>query len=146
MQKDVGGYFTVEAALVMPIVLYVIFMILYLLFFQYNRCLLELDMGIFALRGSLAQAETNEDRAELLRKQAMELDEENYIGWQCGKIQWKLEKGTLQVEQQGALEFPFTEELWSVEVNYENHILSPVSFLRYYRKWVGGHDDTNRIY
>lgn len=138
MQKETEAYFTVEAAMVMPIVLYVIIMILYLLFFQYNRCLLELDMGVFALRGSLAQAETDEDRAVLLRKQTTEVNKEKYIAWQFGEIQWKLEKGTLQVEQQGALEFPFTNELWSTEVNYENHILSPVSFLRYCRKLVGG--------
>lgn len=143
MRKEVAGYFTVEAAMVMPIVLYVIFVILYLLCFQYNRCLMEIDMGVFALRGRVMQAQTNEDRAELLRKQAEECREEQYIGWRCGRVQWKLEKGTLWVERKGKLEFPFTRELWSAEVNYENHILSPVSVLRYYRKLVGGKDDTN---
>jgi len=143
VRKKVAGYFTVEAALIMPIVLSVIFVMMYLLFFQYNRCLMEMEMGIFALRGSLMQAETNEDRVELLGKLAMEEREEQYIGWNCGKLRWKLEKGTLKVEREGNQEFPFAKELWSADVNYENHILSPVSVLRYYRKLVGGKDDTN---
>ena len=38
--KAVKGYFTIEAALILPFVTGVILVILYLLFFQYNRCLL----------------------------------------------------------------------------------------------------------
>lgn len=146
MRKEAAGYFTVEAAMVMPVVLYLVFMIMYLMFFQYNRCLMELDVGIFAMRGTLLQVGSNEDRAQQLRKQALELEEESYMGWRCQEIQWKMKNGILQVEQQGNLVFPFTKESWDAEVSYENHILSPVSFLRYYRKLVGGKDDTDGIY
>ena len=135
MRKEADGYFTVEAAMVMPLVFGVILMVLYLLFFQYNRCVLELELGVFALRGSLLETESNEDRAEKLQQQAMEQNEERYIAWECGDIQWKLERGTLQAEQQGVLLFPFAKERWNARGSYRNQIISPVSFLRYYRKW-----------
>ena len=44
-RKNYKAYFTVEAAVLYPIVLGVIVLMTYLLFFQYDRCLLEQDMG-----------------------------------------------------------------------------------------------------
>ena len=137
MRREAEGYFTVEAAMVMPMVLYVIMMLIYLLFFQYNRCLLELEVGTLAVRGSMVRVKNNEDRAEWLRKQDVKRDEEKYIAWQCGETQWRLERGKLWVQQQGTLKIPFAEEVWSVNVNYENHVSDPVSVLRYYRKMGG---------
>ena len=49
-RKNYKAYFTVEAAVLYPIVLGVIVLMTYLLFFQYDRCLLEQDMGRAAVR------------------------------------------------------------------------------------------------
>ncbi len=138
MRRYEDAYFTVEAAMVMPTVLCMIFLIIYMLFFQYNRCLLELDLGILALRGCVMQAENNEDRVEQLRKQMCERNEEMYIGWQCSDIKIRIEKGVLRMEQQATSEIPIALDFPSANATYENHILSPVSFLRYYHKLVGG--------
>ena len=133
-----NAYFTVEAAMVRPVVLYVIFLVITLLFFQYNRCLLELDLGVLALRGSSMQTENNEDRVEQLQRQGNRQEEELYIGWKCSDIKIEIEKGVLRVEQQATSEFLFAKRFSDVSAAYENHIVSPVSFLRYYRKLVGG--------
>ena len=47
--KKAGAYLTVEAALILPMVLGVIILVIYLLFFQYDRCLMEQNVGKLAL-------------------------------------------------------------------------------------------------
>ena len=54
--KGKNAYFTVEAALVFSITISVILFVVYLLLFQYDRCLLEQDMGAMALWGSRVEA------------------------------------------------------------------------------------------
>ena len=72
----VRGYFTVEAALVMPVVLLGIALVMYLLIFQYDRCLLEQDTGVLALRGSAIQVEDSRERIRWLEQQAVQQDEQ----------------------------------------------------------------------
>lgn len=143
MQKGMGGYFTVEAAMVLPMVLGVIVLIVYLLFFQYDRCLQEQDMGILALRGSVLQTENQEERASRMRIQVEQVNKEKYIAWEYGTIEWKLEKGTVNVKQNSYVKFPFGgrnygSHTWTSTVAYRNQILSPVSFVRNSRKLIGG--------
>ena len=130
--------------MVFPMVLLTIVLIIYLLFFQYNRCLTEQDIGILALRGAILQAEDNEDRMQQLKEQAAGLYSEKYIAWDSGEIPVRLEKGKIYVEQSGQIKFPFRggifegNQVWTVTAAYENRIISPVFFIRSYRKISGG--------
>lgn len=136
MRKKAGGYFTVEAAMVMPIVLGTIVFIIYLLFFQYNRCLMEQDIGMLAMRGAVLQAENNQERIDKLREHADNLYDEKYIVWESGEIQLKVEKGKLKVEQSGTC-IGLSDNLGKADASYENYVLSPISFIRTYRKLMG---------
>lgn len=144
MKREIEGYFTVEAAMVLPMVLLTIVLIIYLLFFQYNRCLMEQDIGILALRGAALQAGDNEDRMQQLKEEAAGLYSEKYIAWDGGEIVLRLEKGKIYAERSGQINFPFRggfleeNQIWTMAVTYENHIISPVSFIRSYRKISGG--------
>lgn len=143
MRKSAEGYFTVEAAMVLPLVLGIITLVIYLLFFQYNRCLQEQDIGILALRGRILQTENNEERMQQLGEQANHMYREKYIAWEYGTIAWKLEKGTVNVTQSSHVKFPFggrnnVIETWETTADYSNQILSPVSFIRNCRKVTGG--------
>ena len=51
--KKAEGYFTVEASLVMPLVIFLIGFIFYLTFYLYNRCAIAQDTYVLAFRGSL---------------------------------------------------------------------------------------------
>lgn len=55
MKKQENAYFTVEAAMVMPIVLFAIGMVIYLGFFQYSRCLAEQEEGLLQIQDNAAQ-------------------------------------------------------------------------------------------
>lgn len=144
MKRKIGGYFTVEAVLVLPIAIMIIVMVIYLMIFQYNRCLMEHDMGILALRGTALQAEDAQERIEKLRVQADLLYKEKYVAWDMGDISLKWEKGTVCVECEGQLQFPFSggvngsDRIWKSTAVVESHMTSPVSFIRNCRKLTGG--------
>lgn len=136
------GYFTVEAAMVLPMVCVVVILIVYLWFFQYNRCLMEQDMGVLALRGAAMQGD-NTERIDKLREQADTLYTEKYIAWDRGEIALAIGHGVVTVEQTGSIRLPFGKSAGGanaaeVTVSYENHLVSPVSFVRNYRKTIGG--------
>ncbi len=64
-KKKLNGYMTVEAAMIMPVVWFVIFFVLFLGFFLYDRCIAEQDCKIILLQTSNME-EKNE--AEIMRK------------------------------------------------------------------------------
>lgn len=51
--KEAEAYFTVEAALVMPVVLCIFVMLLYLSFYLYDRCVLAQDCYVLSYRQSI---------------------------------------------------------------------------------------------
>lgn len=136
MRGKVDGYFTVEATIVLPIVLGTMVAVIYLLIFQYNRCLMEQDMGVLALRGVVMQTKDGEERLRLMKQDAEGFYKDKYIAWRSGEIKLRQEKGNLYVEWSGEMTIPFCESS-SMWTSYENHIVSPVFFVRNYRKLRG---------
>ncbi|MCH5344973.1 MAG: hypothetical protein J1E64_13140 [Acetatifactor sp.] len=145
MKHKVSAYFTVEAALVLPIVFGVTILVIYLMFFQYDRCLMEQDMGALALYGATVQAGDNEERMRQLLNRAGSIYEEKYVAWDNTEIGMKLESGKLKIERKGSLKFPFpglafwsSENVWGTSVRYENTLLSPTTMIRTWQKITGG--------
>lgn len=60
-RAEAEAYFTVEAALVIPVVLGIFVMILYLSFYLYDRCLLSQDCYVLSYRQSIEKGK--EDRS-----------------------------------------------------------------------------------
>ena len=87
-RKNYKAYFTVEAAVLYPIVLGVIVLMTYLLFFQYDRCLLEQDMGRAAVRSGSRWMPKNEDLTRQLQETDMSFDTEKYIAWESEMPFW----------------------------------------------------------
>lgn len=145
MTRKVRAYFTVEAALILPMALGIIVLIMYLWFFQYDRCLLEQDAGILVLRGTVMEAESHQKRVQLLTKEAEQMYQDKYIAWEDSKVSVTVKQDKIQVKKEGALRFPFQglgiekgKNIWKTEAVYENRILTPTSVIRYYRKLTGG--------
>ena len=145
MKGKVSAYFTVEAALVFPLVLGVVFLVMYLMFFQYGRCLSEQDMGALALYGATVQAEDGEERVRLMSGRARGIYEEKYVMWKASEIGMKLERNKVKVERSGSVRFPLFGlafwnggDVWETTARYENPVLDPVSLIRKWRKLSGG--------
>lgn len=130
------GYFTVEAALVLPVVLAEVILVICLFLYQYNRCVMEMDAGILALRGSMMDADSNQERIEELKRQAETPDWEKYLAWERESPKLKIERGALRVEQSGQLYGK--DSAWGATRVYESHVFSPVLLIRTYRRMIGG--------
>lgn len=135
--KRLDAYMTVEAALLFPIVMGSILFVVYMMMFQYDRCLLEQDTGAIALWGSLAEAA---DKAELeykIQKRMSEIYRDKYVVWKFQALDASLDKNRFTVNSAGQLSFPFTGlnywgsgNTWSVQVKYGYDRLEPVAFIR----------------
>ena len=65
MKHTLHGYMTVEAALLMPMVLFSLFFIIFAGFFQYDRCIAEQDGKMIVVRASDMR---EKDEAKVIRK------------------------------------------------------------------------------
>ena len=142
-----NAYFTVEAALVLPMVMSAMLVGIYLFCYQYDRCLMEQDMGSLLLWGHSKAAENAGETEEIkdsLLQRAARINRSKYAAWRFTAIDIRLEKNKLSVTGRGELAFPVRgwnlwnrNNLWEVQVNYESGRLSPVFYIRQYRKLHG---------
>lgn len=100
-------------------------------------------MGVLALRGVAMQTGDNVERSLRLREQADAMYKDKYIAWECGETELKIGYGVVNLKQTGRIRIPFGipgsgEKEAISTASYENHLLSPVSFVRTYRKILGG--------
>ena len=96
--RRVGGYFSVEAALVLPVVLGVYLFLITMLFVQYDRCLLEQDMASMLIK---ACNHSGTSRQQLTYLQELTAAWSSICGWNCnlpilpyrdGRSVWKLQE------------------------------------------------------
>lgn len=138
-----NAYFTVEAALVLPMVMSAILLGIYLFCFQYDRCLLEQDAGSLLLWGSAAiqNIEETEELKKQMQIRTAEVYADKYAAWDITAMEIKLEKNEINVNGRGALTFPVPQwniwndtNLWEAEAVYKSSRQSPVFYIRQYRK------------
>ena len=141
-----NAYLTLEAALVFPIVLAVQFLAIGLLFFQYDRCLLNMDMAYMTVVGCEGEKRLQAVTGTLYR--------EKYVLWSWEQIDAEMTKGKVRIAAMGKLKYPFWIEnqyQWETKaaVVYEGKQLEPVFFIRQYRKAMGQKEEkdaANGIY
>lgn len=139
--KQKNGYFTVEAALVLPMAMAAIFFAVYILLLQYNRCLLEQDMGILAVWGSLISGEEEEIALEL-KNGAENIYWEKYLVWETTKFDVMIQNNECWATSSGRVEFPLPgwnfwndENVWNVEAEWNCPRFHPVEFVRMCNKF-----------
>lgn len=142
-----NAYFTVEAALIFPLALGTVLFIVYMLLFQYDRCLMEQDLGALALWGSRVKAEDSEDLQNLIQKRTSEIYRDKYAVWKMLALDAKLEHNRFEVTGKGQLTFPVPDinfwnrdNVWKAEADYHFWRISPVDFVRLCNRvktWMG---------
>ncbi|MDE7355050.1 MAG: hypothetical protein K2O06_18680 [Acetatifactor sp.] len=144
--RKAEAYFTVEAALVIPISISVMLFLVCMFFYQYDRCLMEQDLGMLTLQAAAAMGENSEEIAEKLLSDMKSFSRKRYILWQFTSMDMKMEQGQIEVEASAKLTFPLPEwnllksrNVWDASAGYKNTRISPVFFIRQYRKLTGGH-------
>lgn len=139
-----NAYFVVEAALVLPMVMSAMMIGIYLFCYQYDRCLLEQDIGSLMIWSNAVATENageSEEIKESLQARAFDINLEKYVAWEMTAVEIKLEKNDISLIGRGELAFPIAgwnrwnnDNLWEAEVQYKCDRLSPVFYIRQYRK------------
>lgn len=136
-----NAYFTVEAALVLPLVIGALIFTVFQFIFQYDRCLLEQDINMLAVRAATATAESSEALEETIRKKASEVFMDKYAAWKMSDLQIAVKGNRVSVRGGGYLTLPlpewnfFREENeWGARTLRETLRISPADYIRLYRK------------
>ena len=132
-----NAYFTVEAALILPMALGTLLFIVYVFLFQYDRCLMEQDLGALALWGSRVKAENSEELQNLIQKRTGEIYKDKYAVWKMLTLDVKLEHKYFGVTGKGQIAFPVPginfwsrDNIWEAEADYRFWRISQVDFVR----------------
>lgn len=104
-QKHVNGYFSVEAALVLPIVLGVYLFLIAILFVQYDRCLLEQDMASMLIKAS-NRSGTPQQQLEYLQELTTAWDREQYLWVQPQSPHFTIQGKRIHLEAAGDYGMP----------------------------------------
>ncbi len=122
--RKVSAYMTVEASLIMPVVLIVYLLLIQYCLWIYDRCVLEQDMAAVLLRCN----NTNEEAWQQIYK---EWDREKYI--------WIIPEKPILQQKAGKLKLIEAADggtLGEIQVHYEAQQVSPISWLRMKRQFV----------
>ena len=119
MQKQ-NAYFTVEAALILPLVMSALLMELFLLTFQYDRCVLEQDVNRMTICAAAVAGDTTEELEQKIRSRMQTVNGGG--SFELPLPEWNLFTG---------------ESTWGAEVKRKAIKVSPTDFIRLYRKVKG---------
>lgn len=135
--KNENAYFTVEAALVFPVFIGTILFVIFMLLFQYDRCLLEQDLGAAVLWGSSQEVSRTAVSEKAVRERMDGIYRGKYVAWEITELEASLEKNLFSVHGGGRVTFPVpqwnfwsAENIWGTEAHYSCSRLSPVTFIR----------------
>lgn len=143
MNKKLNAFFSVEAALVMPLVIAAMLLAVGLFVFQYDRCLMEQDLAAQTLKAAVALDETksSEELTEKIQMQTAGLYRNKYVAWDIIMLDIKIRKGIVEAVGGGELRFPVPgwnlwnkENIWSAQAEYKAHRVSPITFIRIFRR------------
>lgn len=145
MRNDANAYFTVEAAMIFPLIMSGMMLGIYLFCFQYDRCLLEQDMGSLILwcrDRALQDTVESGDLEEQIRLRTSEIYKDKYVAWELSSVDVRLRKNDIYVSGAGCVTFPIpgwnlwnSSNLWRAKADYTSTRLSPVFYIRQYRKF-----------
>ncbi len=135
-RKRENAYLTVEAALVLPAVFGVILFVVYMLLFQYDRCLMEQDLGAMALWGCSVEAPDEQTLEKMTEERMRAMYKDKYAAWRFTELGGRLERNRFTVSGKAQLTFPvpglnfWGKNIWSSRAVDEYRRLSPVVFIR----------------
>jgi len=139
-----AAYFTVEAAMVLPCVLAVIVLVIYLLFYQYDRCLMEQNLGLLMLEAYAARTSDAGELVTVVQSGAAQEDE-RFLALQTGNLSVSIQGNRIRLSMEGTLLYPFAgfqtnvnDGIWQFKAQTTGYKIQPVEFIRNYRKLLGG--------
>lgn len=144
ISRGPGGYMTVEAVLILPFVLGVIFLVIYMWFFKYDRCLMEQDYGTALVSACCRQGISSEERVDLMVSETSSFSGDIYLAWNRSMPKAAAEWGRYTVWGEGYVEFPFAglnfwgrSNVFDTSVSYKGNVIKKMMGIRVVRKIEG---------
>lgn len=106
-QRYVSAYFTVEASLIIPMVMLLTVMMIFLAFYSYDRCILEHSAYEAALRGSGNQLDTAEKAKAAALSAAARLTEEKLFAMHDFQYSVSVDADRVTVNYHCVVNMPF---------------------------------------
>ncbi len=135
------GYFTIEATLLMPMVLAVYIFLIYLGLYQYDRCLLEQDCRLIALRGSFLQGQENKEIYWCVNKMFNENNWDKFALSVKNNIAIEVSGENVNAEICRYINVPFVKNIfegiseeWKIQVAAKSRRLEPATVIRICKK------------
>ena len=130
--KRIKAYFTVEAALILPLIIGTIVYIICFLVFWYNRCVMEQEIAVYAVKGAQSRIEEPEQLRIFLEECKEEYFSDQYVGWEMENPVYAMENREWKLKRKGSL---FGKEAnWKAEAIFECRWIYPADYLRLSRK------------
>lgn len=102
-----SAYFTVEASLILPVVMLFTVMMIFLAFYSYDRCIMEHSAYEAALRGTSSHFRTAEEAASASRSAASKLVEGKLFAIQDLGCDVSVDAGSVTVTYHCIVNMPF---------------------------------------
>ena len=134
MKRYMNAYMTVEACMIMPLVLMVYLFLIQYAVWAYDRCMLEFDTATVLLRS----AASKEPKITYQRELAT-WDKDKFIRLHSQEMTW--EEGMLSLKVVGRAE---GGSMGEVGISYEMWQIEPEQWLRGKRKWDRNTDTGER--
>jgi len=134
-EKTIDGYLTVEATLIMSITLVCVVLLIYIGFYQYDRCLLTQDTYRLALKGSSTQFIDNEEIYHKISTECKEYYWNKYIGMKVSEPSIEVSGGEVSVEIEGIIKIPFVfGKTWTISQKSFSKRIVPSKDIRLFRR------------
>lgn len=133
--KTADGYFTVEATMIMSITLVCVVLLIYIGFYQYDRCLLTQDTYRLALKGSSSQFLDNQEIYQKIYKEYEDYYWKKYIGMKMSEPSIEVNGAEVLVETEGKIKIPFTfGKTWDIRQKSISKRVVPSKEIRIFRR------------
>lgn len=138
------AFFTVEASMLFPIFLFLCVFLVYLGFYQYNRCILEQSMRYTLVRGKELSGAAEEEYEQIMGTLFTEVLEKQYLIGMDGGISCEVDSASMEISYIGTMPVPWlritNNEInndWRMSVCVRAEKWNPVNFIRICNKVKG---------
>lgn len=149
--KRLGSYFTVEAAMILPLVISIMTIMILAFIYQYDRCLMEQDVNMILIY-SLAECANGKEAAEdAVRRKVQSMNINKYVAWEQDRFDIKIRGDNIEMEAEGRMPLNPVKS-WGDKMSFISGIkrksiaLNPGMYLRTHKRIKGVIDNANRIY
>lgn len=130
--KGIEAYFTIEASLILLMVISCVVFVVCFLLFWYNRCIMEQDLNLIAVRAAQSNSKSMEELEVVISSWQSEYMTDKYYAWSAEDKVISLQKNWYDLRQTGKL--LLGNRVWKAQVSGKAMRIDPATFLRLCRR------------